>query len=36
MQLEMDNRVHKWERDELRAIKATYVQKLKDLKKERE
>jgi hypothetical protein len=34
--LEADNRVHKWERDEMRAIKATYVQKLKDLKKERE
>lgn len=30
--LEADNRVHKWTREELIAIKATYVQKLKDLK----
>lgn len=32
--LESDNRVHKWERDELIAIKATYIQKIKDLKRE--
>ena len=31
--LEADNRVHKWERGELIAIKATYVQKLKELKR---
>lgn len=32
--LENDNTPHKWQRDELIAIKATYMQKLKDLKKE--
>lgn len=32
--LEADNRVHRWTRDELIAIKTKYVQKLKDLKKE--
>ena len=32
--LEADNHVHRWTRDELIAIKAKYVQKLKDLKKE--
>lgn len=32
--LEADNTTHKWQRDELIAIKAKYVQKLKDLKKE--
>jgi hypothetical protein len=32
--LEADNRVHKWTADELRAIRATYKQKLKDLLKE--
>ena len=32
--LENDNIPHKWQRDELIAIKATYMQKLKDLKKE--
>lgn len=32
--LEADNRVHKWTREELIAIKAKYVQKLKELKKE--
>lgn len=31
--LEADNRVHKWTREELIAIKATYVQRLKDLKR---
>lgn len=34
--LEADNEPRKWTRDELRAIKATYTQKLKDLRKERE
>lgn len=34
--LEADNRVHKWERDELIAIRDTYRQKLKELKKEQE
>jgi hypothetical protein len=29
--LEADNRVHKWERDELRQIAATYKRKLKEL-----
>ena len=33
--LEADNTPHKWQREELIAIKAKYVQKLKDLKKER-
>jgi glutaredoxin len=32
--LESDNTPHKWTREELIAIKAKYVQKLKDLKKE--
>lgn len=32
--LENDNGPHKWQRDELIAIKAEYVGKLKDLKKE--
>lgn len=32
--LEADNRTHKWQRDELIAIRATYIQKLKDLKRE--
>lgn len=32
--LESDNRVHKWQREELIAIKATYTEKLKQLKKE--
>lgn len=31
--LEADNTPHKWQRDELIAIKTKYVQKLKDLKK---
>jgi len=30
--LEADNAVHKWTHDELRAVKATYKQKLKELK----
>jgi hypothetical protein len=30
--LESDNRVHKWTAEELRAIRATYKQKLKELK----
>lgn len=30
--LEADNRVHKWTRDELIAIKATYVNRLKEIK----
>lgn len=32
LSLENDNQSHKWERDELIAIKATYVRKLKELK----
>lgn len=32
--LEADNHVHRWTRDELIEIRAKYVQKLKDLKKE--
>lgn len=32
--LESDNTPHKWQRDELIQVRATYVQKLKDLKKE--
>lgn len=32
--LEADNRVHRWTREELIEIRAKYVQKLKDLKKE--
>lgn len=32
--LESDNRVHKWTREELIAIKQTYVRKLRELKKE--
>lgn len=31
--LEADNRIHKWGRDELIAIKAEYVKKLKELRK---
>ena len=31
--LEHDNQVHKWEADELRAIKAKYRAKLKELEK---
>jgi hypothetical protein len=34
--LESDNTPHKWGHDELREIKRTYVQKLKELKKERQ
>lgn len=30
--LEQDNRIHKWTREELIAIKATYVRRLKELK----
>lgn len=33
--LESDNAVHKWAHDELRAIKATYAAKARQLKKER-
>ena len=29
--LESDNRIHKWQRDELIAIRATYKEKLKEL-----
>ena len=32
--LESMNAPHKWQRDELIAIKATYIQKIKDLKRE--
>jgi hypothetical protein len=32
VELESDNRVHKWTRDELRQIAATYRQKLKELR----
>jgi hypothetical protein len=34
--LEADNRVHKWQRDELIAIRAEYVAKLKELKRSQE
>ena len=34
--LEADNRVHKWTRDELKAIAATYRARLKELKAKRE
>jgi hypothetical protein len=34
--LENDNRVHKWQRDELIAIRATYKAKLKELEKNEE
>lgn len=34
--LECDNAVHKWTHDELRAIKATYAEKVRQLKKDRE
>lgn len=34
--LESDNRIHKWQREELRSIRDTYRQKLKELRKERE
>lgn len=33
--VEADNRIHKWQRDELIAIKALYVEKLKELKRSR-
>jgi hypothetical protein len=32
--LEQDNHTHKWTREELIEIRATYIQKLKDLKRE--
>jgi hypothetical protein len=32
--LEADNRIHKWQREELRAIAATYKAKRKELEKE--
>jgi len=33
--VEADNRVHKWQRDELIAIRAEYVAKLKEMKRAR-